>query len=284
MTSHDVISFLRKLLGIKKIGHGGTLDPVAAGVLPVFVGKATKAIQFFEQDDKEYVAEMTFGIVTDTGDVQGEILSTCKPNINKDRLGKTLGEFIGEIQQIPPMYSAVHYKGKKLYELARQGITVERKPRMVEIKALDLIDFNYNIARVKVACSKGTYIRTLCEDIGQKLQCGASLSNLIRTRSGFFHVRDSYTLEEVRDKVMKGNFSQILWPIDRPLAYMPKVVLSQQSNVFVRNRIIPGDYDYLSSHKDKFLRIYSKENIFLGIAKVEKIGNKIFLRAFKALS
>jgi len=176
MTSHDVINFLRKLLRVKKIGHSGTLDPAAAGVLPVFVGKATKAIEFFMDDDKEYVAELRFGVTTDTGDLDGNILELKPVKITEGDLKEALKQFTGNINQVPPMYSAVRHKGKKLYELARQGITVERKARTVKIYSIDLMDFSLESAIVKVACSKGTYIRTLCEDIGKVLGCGACLS------------------------------------------------------------------------------------------------------------
>lgn len=151
MTSHDVINFLRKLLRVKKIGHSGTLDPAAAGVLPVFVGKATKAIEFFMDDDKEYVAELRFGVTTDTGDLDGNILELKPVKITEGDLKEALKQFTGNINQVPPMYSAVRHKGKKLYELARQGITVERKARTVKIYSIDLMDFSLESAIVKVA-------------------------------------------------------------------------------------------------------------------------------------
>lgn len=161
MTSHDVINFLRKLLIFRKIGHSGTLDPAAAGVLPVFVGKATKAIEFFMEDDKEYIAEMALGITTDTGDFEGNIVDVCSKEVDILKFEEILKEFVGEVVQIPPMYSAVRYKGKKLYELARQGITVKRKPRKVKIHSLSLLDYNVETAIVKVACSKGIYKNSL---------------------------------------------------------------------------------------------------------------------------
>ena len=151
MTSHDVVNFLRRLFQIKKIGHSGTLDPAAAGVLPVFIGKAAKAIEFFMDDDKEYIAEMRFGVTTDTGDLDGNVTNISKVNITKSHLEEILKQFTGEISQVPPMYSAVRYKGKKLYELARKGIVVERKPRNVKIYSLDLIDYSHDNAIVKIA-------------------------------------------------------------------------------------------------------------------------------------
>lgn len=155
MTSHDVVSFLRKLLQLKKIGHSGGTDPAAAGVLPIFVGKGTKAIEFFVEDDKEYIAEIRLGITTDTGDFEGNIINMSPVKIERLKFEETLTQFTGEVFQIPPMYSAVRYKGRKLYEFARQGIVVERKPRQVNIYSLDLLDYSGDTAIIRAICSKG---------------------------------------------------------------------------------------------------------------------------------
>lgn len=283
MTSHDVVNFLRRLFQIKKIGHSGTLDPAAAGVLPIFVGKATKAIEFFMDDDKEYIAEIRLGVTTDTGDLDGNVKNISKVQVDKIQFEKTLKQFTGEISQVPPMFSAVRYKGKKLYELARQGVVVERKPRKVKIYSLDLIDFNQETALVKVACSKGTYIRTLCEDIGNILGCGACLSCLIRTRSGSFKIENSLLLEEIQEAAENNKLCKVLQPIDKFLHKMPKVDLPfEDTGFFTKGRILHGDFDYLKSAGHDFVRVYSNKE-FLGVAKVRKDRDKISLQVLKSL-
>ncbi|HHY42274.1 MAG TPA: tRNA pseudouridine(55) synthase TruB [Thermoanaerobacterales bacterium] len=282
MTSHDVVNFLRRLFQIKKIGHSGTLDPAAAGVLPVFIGKAAKAIEFFMDDDKEYIAEMRFGVTTDTGDLDGNVTNISKVNITKSHLEEILKQFTGEISQVPPMYSAVRYKGKKLYELARKGIVVERKPRNVKIYSLDLIDYSHDTAIVKVACSKGTYIRTLCEDIGNMLGCGACLSCLVRTSSGPFKIENSFTLEEIQDAVLNGKLDDVLLPVDRFLEKMPKVNLAvDKEGFFSKGKMINGDFQFLNDI-DTLVRVYNNKE-FLGIAKVVKDKDSILLQVLKSL-
>nr|WP_255688334.1 tRNA pseudouridine(55) synthase TruB [Tepidanaerobacter sp. GT38] len=282
MTSHDVVNFLRRLFQIKKIGHSGTLDPAAAGVLPVFIGKAAKAIEFFMDDDKEYIAEMRFGVTTDTGDLDGNVTNISKVNITKSHLEEILKQFTGEISQVTPMYSAVRYKGKKLYELARKGIVVERKPRNVKIYSLDLIDYSHDTAIVKVACSKGTYIRTLCEDIGNMLGCGACLSCLVRTSSGPFKIENSFTLEEIQDAVLNGKLDDVLLPVDRFLEKMPKVNLAvDKEGFFSKGKMINGDFQFLNDI-DTLVRVYNNKE-FLGIAKVVKDKDSILLQVLKSL-
>lgn len=284
MTSHDVVDFSRRLLKLKKIGHSGTLDPVAAGVLPVFIGKATKAIEFFMEDDKEYIAEIRLGVTTDTGDFEGNITNISPEKIDRLKFEETLKQFTGEVLQIPPMYSAVRYKGRKLYELARQGIVVERKPRKVNIYFMDLLDFSGDTAIVRVACSKGTYIRTLCEDIGNELGCGACLSCLVRTRSGSFTIENSTTLEEIQQKVINGTSEQVLIPIDKCLQYMPIVKLIREDrNFFIKGKMLFGDFEYLKDQVDNFVRVYNFEN-FLGIAVVKKNKDAIAIQVVKSLN
>jgi len=284
MTSHDVVNFLRRLFQIKKIGHSGTLDPAAAGVLPIFVGKATKAIEFFMDDDKEYIAEMRLGVTTDTGDLEGNVKNISPVKITKFHLKEALKQFIGEISQVPPMYSAVRYKGKKLYELARQGIVVERKPRIVKIYSLDLIDYRLESAIVKVACSKGTYIRTLCEDIGNMLGCGACLSCLIRTNSGIFKIENSFTIEEIEYAAINGLLDKIILPVDEFLHKMPKVNLSvEETGFFIKGKMIYGDFQFLNDFKHNHVRVYNKKE-FLGIAKVKKTKDEISLQVLKSLT
>ena len=283
MTSHDVINFLRRLLMIKKIGHSGTLDPAAAGVLPTFVGRATKAIEFFIEDDKEYIAEIALGITTDTGDYEGQIVNTCSKKIDRLQLEDILKEFVGEIKQIPPMFSSVRYKGKKLYELARKGISVERKPRKVKIISLNLLDYDTNKAIIKVKCSKVHYIRTLCEDIGNRLGVGACLSCLIRTRSGPFSIEKSFTLEEIKDNVSNDKLKNALISVDSCLEDMPAVRLNCRENesFFAKGKFLPGDYNYLNNLIGQYVKVYNFDR-FVGIAAIEKNQDKITLRLRKS--
>ncbi|MDR2599095.1 MAG: tRNA pseudouridine(55) synthase TruB [Oscillospiraceae bacterium] len=200
-TSHDVVAKLRGALKIKRIGHGGTLDPMATGVLPIFIGQATKLSSMSTDADKEYIATLRLGIVTDTQDITGTILSESNVTATVNDLFNVLPQFIGKIQQVPPMYSAIKKKGKKLYELARKGIEVEREPREVIIHDINLLSNTENEFKLHIICSKGTYIRTLCHDIGQALGTGGTLSSLRRTRSGDYRIEDSHTLDEVLEAI-----------------------------------------------------------------------------------
>ena len=199
-TSHDVVAKLRGVLGQKKIGHTGTLDPMATGVLPVCCGKATKVCELLADRDKTYQAVCQLGIVTDTQDITGAVLEeNSVKNITEEDVAQAVASFLGESTQLPPMYSAIKVNGKKLYELAREGKTVERNPRPIKISQIDILPMNLeeHIFSMEVTCSKGTYIRTLCHDIGQKLGVGAALQNLVRTRVGNFMIGDALTIDEI---------------------------------------------------------------------------------------
>ena len=200
MTSHDVVNFVRRKFGLKKVGHSGTLDPMASGVLVMLIGKSTKLSSQFINEDKEYEATLTLGIVTDTGDCQGRVIRSSFSAIQypREKLEIIFAEFEGEIEQIPPMVSALKYKGTRLYKLARQGIQIKRKARKVKILKLQITDVNLPQVSFKVSCSKGTYIRSLGEDIGQRLGCGGSLSRLRRIRSGSFSLKEAVSLEELK--------------------------------------------------------------------------------------
>lgn len=221
ITSHDVVDEIRRLFHIRKVGHTGTLDPDATGVLPVCVGKATKIAQFLLSSDKEYEAVMILGIRTDTQDSTGKVISRVeKLNFGEKEVRDTFSNFTGELEQIPPMVSAVRYKGKKLYELARQGIEIERAPRKIRIFELNIMDCEIPRIRFKVVCSKGTYIRTLCLDIGDMLGCGAHQAELIRLRSGPFKLSDAITLKELKEM---SNPEKKLIPPEQALSHLQKV-------------------------------------------------------------
>ena len=200
-TSHDVVAKLRGILGQKKIGHTGTLDPDATGVLPVCLGVGTKLCDMLTDEDKEYVAELYLGVTTDTQDMTGTVLSRGEVSIDEEGLKEIIYSFQGEYEQLPPMYSALKVNGKKLYELAREGKTVERRTRNVRIEEIEILEIRIPIVKMRVVCSKGTYIRTLCDDIGKKTGCGGAMKSLERTRVGRFLIKDALTLDRVQELV-----------------------------------------------------------------------------------
>ncbi|MBR5155457.1 MAG: tRNA pseudouridine(55) synthase TruB [Clostridia bacterium] len=238
ITSHDVVYKLRKILGIKKIGHTGTLDPDASGVLPMCIGKGTKLAELLTGADKQYLAEMTLGAITDTQDASGEVVESFEVNVSEDEITRAIKSFVGEIEQIPPMYSAIKIDGKKLYELAREGKTVERKPRRVVIKNLEIknIDLDKKSITMLVDCTKGTYIRTLCEDIGKKLGCGGYMSALTRTQSGRFSIENAYDLDKIAQMTEIGDF-EFLVPVEDAMPEYEKVILAERNAKKVRNGI-----------------------------------------------
>lgn len=226
-TSHDVVAVLRKVVGQKKIGHTGTLDPDATGVLPVCLGRATKVCELLTDHDKTYEALLLLGKTTDTQDISGEVLEERDPgNLTEEKVRSCIESFIGEYDQIPPMYSALKVNGKKLYELAREGKTVERKSRKVQIHGIRILEMNLPHVRMEVDCSKGTYIRTLCHDIGEKLQVGGCMEELERTKVGRFLKEDAVTLDEVRQKMEQGEGAELFTPLDQIFAELPAVTVT----------------------------------------------------------
>lgn len=226
-TSHDVVAVLRKVVGQKKIGHTGTLDPDATGVLPVCLGRATKVCELLTDHDKTYEALLLLGKTTDTQDISGEVLEERDPgDLTEEEVRSCIESFIGEYDQIPPMYSALKVNGKKLYELAREGKTVERKSRRVQIHGICILEMNLPHVRMEVDCSKGTYIRTLCHDIGEKLQVGGCMEELERTKVGCFLKEDAVTLDEVRQKMEQGEGAELFTPLDQIFAELPAVTVT----------------------------------------------------------
>ena len=226
-TSHDVVAVLRKVVGQKKIGHTGTLDPDATGVLPVCLGRATKVCELLTDHDKTYEALLLLGKMTDTQDISGEVLEERDPgDLTEEEVRSCIESFIGEYDQIPPMYSALKVNGKKLYELAREGKTVERKSRKVQIHGIRILEMNLPHVRMEVDCSKGTYIRTLCHDIGEKLQVGGCMEELERTKVGRFLKEDAVTLDEVRQKMEQGEGAELFTPLDQIFGELPAVTVT----------------------------------------------------------
>ncbi len=260
-TSQDVVSKLRGVFKTRRIGHGGTLDPMATGVLPVFVGRATRGVEFFEHAEKTYEAVVQLGIATDTEDTTGNILEEKPVSVTENEFLSVLEQFRGEIQQIPPMYSALKVNGQKLYDLARQGREVERKSRTITIFKLECLEFSGTTARILVHCSKGTYIRTLCKDIGEALGCGGCMAALRRIQAGEYSIGQAVSLQMLTES---ENPEQYLAPVDSLFAGYDKVVLTPNQEKRCRN----GN-SFSISLPDGQYRAYSQAGEFLMLAKVE---------------
>lgn len=273
ITSHDVVYRLRKILNIKKIGHTGTLDPEASGVLPMCVGKGTKLAEYLTASDKQYLATLKLGAFTDTQDATGQVLETFEVNVTEEQICDVVKSFIGQIQQIPPMFSAIKIDGKKLYELAREGKTVEREARTITIHNIEIknIDLDNNIVKMLVDCSKGTYIRTLCNDIGAALGCGGHMLALCRTKSGRFNIDKAFTLEQIEEMTAKEDFS-FLTSVGEALPEYDKITLAERNSQRVRNGIkirVEG------LTEGRIYRVFDEKNEFLALAMQENGEFKI---------
>ena len=260
-TSQDVTARLRRVFNTRRIGHGGTLDPMATGVLPVFVGRATRGVEFFVHAEKTYEAVLQLGITTDTEDTSGTVLEEKEVNISEAEFLGILPKFRGEIQQIPPMYSALKIDGQKLCDLARKGKTVERKPRPITIFELECLEFSGNTARLRVRCSKGTYIRTLCKDIGQALGCGGCMAALRRVTAGEYTIEEAVPLETLLET---ENPEAYLRPMDTMFRNYPEVRLTPKQEQRCRN----GNAFSLAM-ADGTYRVYSQTGEFLALSQVE---------------
>ncbi len=286
MTSFDVVGYLRGVIKIKKIGHTGTLDPGAVGVLPICIGSATKAIEYMTDKDKVYRAEMTLGVSTDTQDSSGQVLEQKEVNVTSEEVSRVVTQFIGKLQQIPPMYSAIKVEGKKLYELARSGITVERKPREIEVYSIDIIK---NIDEksegpktviLDVHCSKGTYIRTLCHDIGEQLGCGGHMSFLVRLKAGSFTIASALTLQEIALLHQEGCLYENLLSPDQVFDNLAAVQLEEAEE----SRFLNGVYINLSqgNHKEgDFVRVYDRMGKFLAVGEIVSKQGLLLLKSKK---
>ena len=263
-TSHDVVGKLRGILHERRIGHSGTLDPLATGLLVVFIGRATRAVEFAEADRKEYVAGLRLGMNTDTQDITGRIISKETDIPDEPEVRIAIERFRGELEQIPPMYSAVKIGGKKLYELARKGESIERKPRHITIFGLEITGRSDNDYILDVVCSKGTYIRTLCHDIGAALGCGGCMSSLRRTKSGVFSVDNAYTIAEIQEASDRGEEEKLLLPIDTLFAGYTKLSVDADSEKKLKNGCIIN-----TSSPDGRFRVYSEDGEFLLLGDVK---------------
>lgn len=258
-TSFDVVAKLRGILKQKKIGHTGTLDPDAVGVLPVCLGSATKLCDMLTDKKKEYIAELVLGKETDTQDITGHILKETEVTCSEEEAVNAILSFIGDYDQLPPMYSAIKVDGKRLYELARQGKEVQRKTRPVTFYEIEILKMEFPFVRIRVLCSKGTYIRTLCHDIGQKLGCGAVMTSLERIRSGQFTKENAYTLEQIEKIRDEGSLDSIIIPVDSVFSELPRLIVTGET----QNKILNGNLIYINECKK------------LGLSDCFSEGNKI---------
>ena len=260
-TSQDVTARLRRVFNTRRIGHGGTLDPMATGVLPVFVGRATRGVEFFEHAEKTYETVLRLGITTDTEDISGTVLTEQEAFVTGEMLEKTLEKFRGEIMQVPPMYSALKINGQKLVDLARKGREVERQPRPITIHELTLLGMEAEGIRLRVRCSKGTYIRTLCKDIGEALGCGGCMAELRRVSAGEYRIEEAVPLQVLLETETP---EQYLRPVDSMFRNYPKVVLTPKQEIRCRN----GN-SFSVQMEDGTYRAYGQNGEFLMLAKVE---------------
>jgi tRNA pseudouridine55 synthase len=281
MTSFNVVAKVRRLTSTKKVGHAGTLDPDARGVLPVCVGKATKVIEFLMDKDKSYRVGLLLGRSTDTQDISGRTLDERPVNASDQEIEECIRGFLGKSEQIPPMYSALSIGGKKLYELARQGIEIERKPRAVNFFSINIEDLRRQDAKVyvmlDVSCSKGTYMRTLCHDIGERLGSGGCMESLVRTRSGPFLLENSITLEALEELKNSRQLETAFISMDQAILRFPEVCVSSPEAKRLKN----GLEITLNNLPQGFYRIYLENGSFLAIGKVHEQGEGSILKTYK---
>lgn len=275
-TSHDVVAKMRRVLREKRIGHGGTLDPMATGVLPLFVGRATRAAEYAENAEKEYIAGLKLGVITDTQDTTGSILEKHDVKASGEELSQALRGFKGELLQVPPMYSAVKIEGKKLYEYAREGKSIKRPARRIFIKELELLSFDGAEASIRIVCSKGTYVRTICHDIGSLLGCGGAMSSLIRTRAGRFDISRALTIEQIEQAAEKSEAEKLLLPVDTLFLALDNLAIDKKDEIRCRNGapinaagVACGRY-----------RVYSKDGSFLMLGEVRPDGKLVTVKNF----
>jgi tRNA pseudouridine55 synthase len=291
ITSHDVVSRVRKILKMKKVGHTGTLDPFATGVLPIALGEATKAINYLDESIKEYLAVMRLGISTDSQDYTGNVVREGDyQHLTQALIEHVFSSFVGAIQQVPPMFSAVKQSGIRLYKLARQGVDVDRKPRDINIFSINLEAINLPCITFRVRCSRGTYVRTLANDIGDKLGCGAHLAELHRTMSGIFTEQNSITIEQLALLNDQGLMSEHIISPHFSLSHLRDMTLTEQGIIKIKQGVLPARNDFHAFPANGFLAgervIFSHKYKLLAVAEVisaqwsEDVKNLRFLRVF----
>lgn len=285
MTSHDVVSAVRKILNIKKVGHTGTLDPDASGVLPICIGKATKVSELILNKDKSYICELTLGINTDTYDSSGEILEKFDVEVDEQKIKNAFDTQSGEIDQFPPIYSALKVNGKKMCDLVRSGKSDEivLKSRKVNIKDINILSINHNKIMFYVKCSKGTYVRSICYDIGKELGCGGHMSFLLRTSSGKFNLENGITLEQLQEYKENNTLDKYLYDIDYVLSNLNYVQIHQNAYKYYTNGGVIDNKRFIQQNfnkEDELVRVYCNGE-FLGTGRLSRKGNMIYLKSDK---
>ena len=279
-TSFDVIGKLRGVVKTRKIGHSGTLDPMATGVLPLFFGGATKCCDLLPNEDKRYVADIKFGIVTDTQDTTGRVLRESKSRVTEGEFAEVMSGFIGKQMQTPPMYSAVKINGRPLYDLAREGKVVERAQKEIEVYDIKLLEFDEHAqtARIEVSCGKGTFIRTLINDMGEKLGCGASMSALERTMAAGFELSECFTISEIEEMMKDGTFEEHLMPVERLYNALPRLVLDDFDKRLYRSgvplELQKRGWGGISGN----IAVFDEGGMLLGISFMDEEANELKLR------
>lgn len=262
VTSHDVVGMMRKRFGTHRVGHTGTLDPMATGVLPICIGNATRAADMLIESDKEYIAEFILGKTTDTLDIEGQVLAESEVLVTEDEVRNAISKFVGKISQIPPMYSAIKKDGKKLYELAREGKEIEREARDITIYSIDVLRVDLPLVEIGVKCSKGTYIRTLCDDIGKTLGCGATMTALRRVATAGFTIDNAYTIEDIDMAEDKGG---LLLPTDKLFESYKAINLNEKQTRSITNGV---QMTWREGNEGERYRLYSHEGKFLCISQI----------------
>ena len=283
ISSMEVVRRIKRASGMRRVGHGGTLDPMATGVIPICLGRATRLMEYMLDSSKEYLGEVHLGISTDSYDAEGEITGRGDPSgVEREAIEDVLDSFLGQIEQVPPMFSALKRKGKRLYELARQGIEVEREPRSMTVHSIRLEDWNPPAATVHIECSRGFYMRSLAHDIGVQLGCGAHLKSLTRLRTGRFRIADAVSIETAQKSFEEGSWSELLVGLDSVLGDLRAVIVGEREQAGIRNgRPVPLSEDDSAPPSDEEFRAYSLDGEFLAIMRFDASDrcwrpNKVF--------
>ena len=272
-SSNQALQKVKWLYQAAKAGHTGTLDPLATGLLPICLGEATKFAQYVTNADKTYVATIKFGATTTTGDVEGAVLNTSEVNFTRPQLDLACQQFIGEISQLPPMYSALKHEGRSLYEYARAGVEIERQPRLITIQSINVSTYETDVAQVSVVCSKGTYIRTLAEDIGTALGCGAHLIGLRRTETAGYLMQDAVTIEQLEAMTNEAR-EALLLPVDSAIESLPKIILNADAAFFIKQgqAVWQAGNTRIDINAGCDLRLYDEANNFFGLGFLHNDG------------
>ncbi len=283
ISSMDVVRRIKRASGMRRVGHGGTLDPMATGVIPICLGRATRLMEYMFDSSKEYLGEVRLGISTDSYDAEGEIIGRGDPSgVEREDFEDVLSRFLGPIDQVPPMFSALKRKGKRLYELARQGIEVEREPRSMTVHSIRLEDWNPPVATVHIECSRGFYMRSLAHDIGVQLGCGANLKSLTRLRTGRFRIADAVSIETAQKSFEEGSWPELLVGLDSVLGDLRAIIVGEREQTNIQNgRPVPFAEDDPTLRPDEQFRAYSLDGEFLAIMRLDASDrcwrpNKVF--------